>query len=67
MKLGEAAEELAKLVDENSTMTFCFDESYGGLVRIEWMCCLAMQIPAKDLPRAVKCMRTLKALGIAPC
>jgi hypothetical protein len=67
MKLGEAAADLVKLADENSTMTFCFDESYGGLVRVEWKCCLAMEIPARDLPRAVEYMKKLEALGMETC
>lgn len=64
MKLGEAAADLAKLADDKSTMTFCFDDSYGGKVRVEWMTCLAMEIAPRDLPRAVEYMNKLEALGI---
>ena len=64
MKLSEASQIFAKLADENPTLTFCFDECYEGNVRIVWHGVLNVQIPPKDVPRAVECIKKLEDLGI---
>lgn len=64
MGLKNSAAELVALAEANAKMTFCFDESYEGKVRVEWMTCLCLEIDPDDLPKAIAAMKTLEALGV---
>ena len=64
MKLEQAAAELAKFADRNTSMTFSFDTMYEGQVHLEWMTCLQMTVTPKDLPAVVEAMLLLEKLEI---
>lgn len=64
MKLQQAAAELAKLAEANDAMSFIFDTSQGGTVRIDWQGCMKIEVAPADMPAVVDAMRMLEDLGI---
>jgi hypothetical protein len=65
MKLQQAATELVKLAYANDTMSFIFDTSQEGKVRIDWQGCLKLEVSPEDMPAVMDAMQLLEDLGIA--
>lgn len=64
MKLQQAATELAKLAEANDAMSFIFDTSQEGKVRIDWQGCMKIEVSPSDVQSVVNAMRMLEDLGI---
>ena len=64
MKLQQAAAELAKLAEANDAMSFIFDTSQDGKVRIDWQGCMKIEVAPDDMQFVVDAMRILEDLGI---
>lgn len=65
MKLQQAAAELAKLAEANDAMSFIFDISQEGKVRIDWQGCMKIEVAPGDMQAVVDAMQMLEDLGIA--
>jgi len=65
MKLQQAAAELVKLAEANDAMSFIFDTSQDGKVRIDWQGCMKIEVEPADMPAVVDAMQMLEDLGIA--
>lgn len=65
MTLKQAATELAKLAEANDAMSFIFDTSQDGKVRIDWQGCMKIEVAPGDVQSVVDAMRMLEDLGIS--